>query len=118
MEAILMAALPSVVSALILGIVGWTAKKLSSLSRRFEILEESQRNQIKSQIVSVYEATVDRGYITPMQLDCVNRLNDSYNGLNGNTYIGAIVHRMNYDTKVKGEEVSYDHGRYIYQDRG
>lgn len=61
------------------------------------------RNDVKSHIVSVYERCVDRGYITPMELETVNRLNDSYhNTLDGNTYIHVIVHQMNSDLPVKG----------------
>lgn len=61
------------------------------------------RNDVKSHIVSVYERCVDRGYITPMELETVNRLNDSYhNTLNGNTYIHVIIRQMNNDIPVKG----------------
>lgn len=61
------------------------------------------RNDVKSHIVSIYERCVDRNYITPMELETVNRLNDSYhNTLDGNTYIHVIVRQMNNDIPVKG----------------
>lgn len=80
--------------------------EVEELRRENTDIKSVLRNDTKSHIVSVYERCVDKGYITPMELETVNRLNDSYhNTLNGNTYIHVIVHQMNHDMPLKGTEI-------------
>lgn len=57
---------------------------------------ESQRNQLKADIVKLYEQAKSRGdKITYMELDALNRLADSYFALGGNHYIHTIVAKAN-----------------------
>lgn len=117
-------AMPSIISAICIGALGYacrslvgfnkehgevmqisheTSEKLDSLLAEHEALMESQRNQIKAQIVNVYQVSCSRGYITPMELDTVNRMADSYFALGGNHYIHSIIKRLNEETQVVGE---------------
>lgn len=127
-------ALPSIASFMVIGLITYTISKLrkskvsiSNFLEEHRKLVENQdinanniqkllndnadikqtlRNDVKSHIVSLYERCLDKGYITPMELETVNRLNDSYhNVLNGNTYIHVIVKQMNNDFPVKGAEI-------------
>lgn len=103
-DALLQAA-PGVISGISLAVVAWIARQLSKLAKRFGALEKSQRNQLKAQIVAVYECSKERGYITPMELETVNRRADSYFDLGGNHYIHAVMKRLNEDMEIKGEEI-------------
>lgn len=67
------------------------------------IFNDSQRTQIKASIVDIYQNAQASGYITPMELDIINKLFKSYADLNGNTYIEAIVNRCNCEIPIKGE---------------
>lgn len=81
-------------------------KKIDNLAEDNNSIKQVLRNDTKSHIVSVYERALDRGYITPMELETVNRLNDSYhNTLHGNTYIHVIVKHMNTSLPIKGMEI-------------
>ena len=101
-------ALPAIISGVSLAIVSWIAKKMASLAGDFNTLKESQRNQLKADIVALYERTKFRGSITPMELDSVNRLADSYFALGGNHYVHAIIKHMNEDTDIRGESIPED----------
>lgn len=105
----LFAALPAIISAVTLGVVSFVAAKVLKFLRVFktqhEALLESQRNQLKASIVATYERAMDRGYITPMELDTVNREFDSYKKLGGNHYIHALVKRMNEEIPVIDESI-------------
>ena len=124
-------AAPSIISAICIGALGYacrslvgfnkehsdvmrisheTSEKLDSLLEEHETLMESQRNQIKAQIVSVYQIACSRGYITPMELDTVNRMADSYFALGGNHYIHALVAKMNHELPVVGEPIPTERG--------
>lgn len=60
------------------------------------ILMESQRNQLKSDIVKTYEQAKSRGdKMTYMELDTMNRSADSYFALGGNHYIHTIIAKAN-----------------------
>lgn len=127
-------ALPAIASALVIGLAGWLIKSIkkskfsiSKFMKEHQTLVEHQdantnkiqqlvedniaikqtlRNDVKSHIVSLYERCLEKGYITPMELETVNRLNDSYhNVLNGNTYIHVIVKQMNNDFPIRGTEI-------------
>lgn len=71
----------------------------------FSELKESQRNQIKAQIVSTYNNAVARGFITHMELETANRLADSYFALGGNNYIHAVMSKLNKEIPVSGEQI-------------
>ena len=83
----------------------WLYKLVKSLMAQFEELKESQRNQIKDQIVNKYEYSKKRGYITYMELETLNRLADSYAKLGGNSYLAAIVERSNKEIETRGESI-------------
>ena len=95
-------ALPAIISAVCLGLMSWTAVKVKGVLDEFNTLKDSQRNQLKAAIVEKYENVHERGYITPMSLDTVNRMADSYFALGGNHYIHALLKRMNEDMEVRG----------------
>ncbi len=80
--------------------------EIQKINESIDSVKKTQRNDVKSHIVSMYERCSDRGYITPMELETVNRLSDSYhNDLDGNTYIHVIVGRMNTEMPIKGTAV-------------
>lgn len=89
-------------------------KAIKALSSNMDSVKSVLRNDVKSHIVSIYERCIERGQeqgieygcITPMELETVNRLNDSYhNTLSGNTYIHVIVDQMNTKMTIKGTEI-------------
>lgn len=105
-------ALPAIISAVTLGVVGFVSKKVMDFLHEFKTqhaaLMESQRNQLKTSIVETYEMVVARGWITPMELECVNRDFDSYKQLGGNHYVHSLVRKMNEEIPVKGEPIPTD----------
>lgn len=118
----LLSALPSVISAILLGVTAKIAKSLRGFSEEHsqlmsmketieamaaehKALTDSQRNQLKSQIVAIYLGAKARGYITPVELDTLNRLADSYFELGGNHYIHTIVKRANHELQIVGETI-------------
>lgn len=104
--------LPSILSgialALIAALAGYVMKKFKTILEEFKELKESQRNQIKDQIVNKYEKSKKRGYITFMELETMNRLSDSYFKLGGNNYIHAIMGKANSNLSVRGEQIPND----------
>ncbi len=125
MEALIAAigsSMPSILSGIAIGALGWLGRsmvgfkkehnellqnndKLDKLLKEHEALMESQRNQIKASIVEIYERASLRGYITPMELDTVNRLADSYFALGGNHYIHAVMWHINHEMPVVGDPI-------------
>lgn len=105
-------ALPTIISAVTLGIVGFVAKRVIEFMRVFksqhEVLLESQRNQLKASIVGTYEECVERGHITPMELETVNREFDSYKALGGNHYVHSLIRRLDEEVPVCGEPLPLD----------
>ncbi len=81
------------------------SKNLNQFRTEHNVLLKSQRHQIKATIVQMFETAQARGYITPMELDTMNKLYESYEALEGNTYIRAIVHRANVDLEIRGEDI-------------
>lgn len=102
---ILVAALPSLISAAGVAVLGVIAKLFTAFLKEHKLLMEAERNDLKSHIVAIYERAKERGYITPMELDTVNRLFDSYKALGGNSYIEAIMHDMNNCMRIVGMPV-------------
>lgn len=102
--AILTSVLSGVVIAIITVSVRKLMKVLNGFRSEFTELKESQRNQIKAQIVQMYQIANYRGYITHMELETVNRLADSYFALGGNNYIHAIMDRLN-NMSIRGESI-------------
>ena len=83
--------------------------KLDELLEEHAALMECNRNQNKSRIVEIYQTASLRSYITPMELDTVNRLADSYFKLGGNHYVHALVRRMNDEMPIVGEPIPVEH---------
>lgn len=105
---ILLKALPTIISACCLGVMGWMARKILAIIREFAVLKQSQQDQLKAAIVTKYEEVQERGYITPMSLDIVNRMADSYFELGGNNYIHALMNHMNEGMQIKGVPIPKD----------
>lgn len=103
-----MDALPTILSTLCLGIVGWIAKKIHDIVKRFVVLEQSQQDQLKAAIVDKYETATERGYITPLSLDIVNKFAESYFKRGGNSYIKSLMKHMNEDMEIKGRPIPKD----------
>lgn len=101
-------AAPAIISALCLGVMGYTARRLMGVLKEFSVLKQSQQDQLKAQIVDKYEVVIERGYITPLSLDTVNRMADSYFALGGNHYIHALMQHMNNDMEVRGKPLPED----------
>lgn len=107
----LFAALPGIIATATLGLLGVISNKISKFIKGFKeehaVLMESQRNQLKAQIVDVYEKAKKAGGISHMELDTVNRLSDSYFALGGNHYIHGVIKKIN-ALPVGGEEIPVD----------
>lgn len=88
--------------------MGYVVKQIRDFMNELRILKESQKEQLKAAIVDKYEHVSERGYITPMSLDTVNRMADSYFALGGNHYIHALVSHMNNDMEIKGRPIPND----------
>ena len=105
MELVLVA-VPSILSAVALGILGWFGTRFNRFLNEHRLLLETERNDIKAQIVDRYETAKMRGYITPMELETMNRLYDSYEKLKGNSYISTIVSDANNNIPKMGISIS------------
>ena len=90
------------------GGLGWRATKIAGIVKEFEVLKKSQQDQLKAAIVDKYEVVQERGYITPMSLETVNRMADSYFALGGNHYIHALMNHMNDGMEIKGIPIPED----------
>lgn len=82
--------------------MSWMATKIAGIAKEFGVLKQSQQDQLKAAIVDKYETVQERGYITPMSLETVNRMADSYFALGGNHYIHALMNHMNDGMEIKG----------------
>lgn len=100
-------ALPAIISAATIALMSMITVRVRQLSDQWDVLRESQRNQLKASIVALYERATERGYITPMELDTLNRMADSYFKLGGNHYIHAVIKRANDDVEIQGEPIPY-----------
>lgn len=110
--AILTSLLSGLALAAIVGVTRHFNKVVKEFQKRnkefhaeFNELKESQRNQIKAQIVSIYNTAMAKGYITHMELEIANRLADSYFKLGGNNYIHAVLDKLNNEIPVRGEPI-------------
>lgn len=114
------------------GLIGWAARSLVGFRKEHgELLElrehskhqdeeiqkvvallktlaESQRNQIKTELVNKFREVEMRGNIDPYELDCFNRGADSYFALGGNHYIHTLVARVNKEIPIVGEKFPDD----------
>lgn len=106
------AILTSILSGASLAVITFFVRKVNKLihqvEKDFNELKESQRNQIKDQIVTTFEYSEYRGYISHRKLDTTNRLADSYFSLGGNSYIKGLMRRLNSEMPVKGESIEHD----------
>ena len=97
--------IPVLISTASLAVISWVARGLRHLQKDWCTLRDSQRNQLKASIVLSYEKACERGHITPMELDTINRMADSYFDLGGNHYVHAVIKRANEDLEIKGEPI-------------
>lgn len=99
-------AMPGIISGLTLavvsGLAAYVVAQLKGFRKEHRTLLESQRNQLKTSMVETYEHAQDRGYITAMELETLNRRADSYFALGGNHYIHALIKHAN-DMEIRGE---------------
>ena len=104
----LLGILATLISSITLAIVTWFSRKLSKFIHEFQeehkALVESQRDEIKGQILAIHARAMERGYITYIELDYVNEKYPHYKNLHGNTYVPDLVKEMNQLPK-KGEPV-------------
>ena len=95
----LLGILATLISSITLGIVTWFSRKLSKFIHEFQsehkALVESQRDQIKGQIIVIHSRAKDRGYITHTELEYINDKFPHYENLHGNTYVKALVEQCN-----------------------
>lgn len=105
---LLIKAIPAIISAVCLGLMGWMSSKVAGMLKDFAVLKQSQQDQLKAAIVDKYEQVQERGYITPMSLETVNRMADSYFALGGNHYIHALMNHMNDGMEIKGIPIPED----------
>lgn len=105
MEEILPGLLQGITLALITAVGGGLLKAFKALQGDFQTLKDSQRQQIKAQIVTTYERAVQVGSISPMELDTICRLFEAYKALGGNTYIEALVERLKDEMPIHGERI-------------
>ena len=96
----------SVASGLMLALTTFMARKIASemgtFHNEFDAIKVSQRNQLKASIVRMYSDAHERGYITAIELDTLNRQAESYWALGGNSYVKALVHHANNDMEIHG----------------
>lgn len=102
------AILASVISAITLAIVMAVAHRMNKALREFQAehkaLVESQRDQIKGEILRIHANAVARGYITYIELDYINDKFPHYQNLHGNTYVPDLVQSCN-KMPIKGDPV-------------
>lgn len=85
----------TILCAIITGLFARMRLEFKNFTHEHKTLLESQRNQLKYTIVLAYNRAMERGYITNIELDCVNRMADSYFALGGNNYVHALIGRIN-----------------------
>lgn len=102
---ILIVAIPSILSAITLGVLGYALKRLKKFLEEHKLLMDTERNDIKAQIVAIYEQAKGRGYITHMEIETLNRLYDSYIALGGNSYIEALMYDANHNIPITGTPI-------------
>lgn len=83
--------------------------QIEELKKYQKTFNDSQRTQIKWQIVDIYQQANAQKYITPLELDVVNKLFENYVELNGNTYVDAIVQKCNKTLPIQGEAIPESH---------
>lgn len=79
--------------------------EVQQMASEHKALVKCNLDQNNNEIRGVYEEALERGYITPLELDCANRLADSYFALGGNHYVHALIERMNKQMPVVGTPV-------------
>lgn len=79
------------------------AELVGASNAMIAVLQEATKNDLKAHIVALYQRCLDKGHITAMELDSLNRMADSYFALGGNHYVHAIVKHANEDMEIRGE---------------
>ncbi|MBO7673664.1 MAG: hypothetical protein J6S63_01485 [Atopobiaceae bacterium] len=108
LETVLPGLLQGLTLAVVTAIGGALIKLYRKMTDEYTVLKDSQRQQIKSDIVTKYQEVSDRGYITPMELDVMCRSYESYQALGGNTYIDALVKQAK-NMPIKGTPIPDGH---------
>lgn len=81
--------------ALLTALATYMSRGFKAFREEFDVLKESQRNQLKASIVRSYDEARERGFITAAELDTLNRRAESYWKLDGNSYVKAMVAHAN-----------------------
>lgn len=99
--------LSSALSSAAVAAIAWLARRMSremgGLKADFEAVKQAQRNQLKASIVRSFNEASERGFIYATELETMNRRFDSYEELDGNSYVRAIVARANEGMEIRGE---------------
>lgn len=91
--------------AAVTAIGGALARFAKKWTSDYETLKDSQRQDQKAAIVEVYQRAVQRGHITPLELDATLRRFDAYKALGGNTYVETLVERLKNEMPIEGEGI-------------
>ena len=70
------------------------ADEHKSINLNQTILMRSNLSQIKNTLVDKYNQSMERGYITPYELDAWHQMFDSYTELGGNGFVEAIKEQI------------------------
>lgn len=97
----LIAAIPSVISAIALAIAGWVAKIVFVKGKA---LIDLVLQIAKVLVQFLYEDSINKGEVSPMRLESLTRLYESYNVAGGNTYVDILVKKLE-DLPLNGEPV-------------
>lgn len=75
---------------------------LTTMCSDIEKLKTSQRTQLKSSIIRTCNEALERGWIYATELETLNRRSEEYRALGGNTYVDAMVARVNATCEIRG----------------
>ncbi len=102
MDASLAAIVQSVLSACILGLMGYVAKRVAGVRSDMGAIRDSQRNQLKASIVRSANEALAQGWIYATELETLTRRFESYSALGGNSYVATLMRHVN-DLELRGE---------------
>ncbi len=101
MEHVLVIAIDYLIPLALGGVIGFMARALNGNKQQNAMLRALGRYRIKDEC----DAYLERGFVTPMQLDMLTDLHDAYNALNGNS-VGDLYYEK--VKKLKIMEVQND----------
>lgn len=102
-----------IVSWAVLGALGLLAAYIGKLMKKaggdlagmrtdIEKLKTSQRTQLKASIIRTCNEALERKWIYATELETLNRRAEEYRDLGGNTYVEAMVSRVNKECGIRG----------------